>query len=264
MEINYEIVQLFEETFSERNVFFHFLDSFPFMIAIFSPDGTCVYLNSKGFEEVKINDPSLVVGRYNILQDTVVLDTLGLRDSLVRVFKGERVIERNLRFPADRYNKTDSPFIKIVIQTVSSFPIYDDRQQMAYIAMVFVTTETFEGRKEIVKVLEYLNEHWLDEFDREKLAEVANMSIYHFTRVFKQHQGMSPLDHYKQIKLKKLCEKLIDPNYTITQAFAACGVDVKGRYMQYFKEEFGMTPSAYRSTAVRLSTDRQAEGISGH
>jgi len=242
-----ELIDAFQNAFSDKDMFFQLLDYFPYQIAIFAPDGTIVYLNRAGYDEIKIHDPNLILGRYNILKDTVVLDALGYKERLLQAFSGEKTVTVNARFPADRYNKIDSPFIKTVVQTVTCFPLWDKNNQIAYIVMVFITTGSYKGREEIVKVLEYMNQHWHEEFDREKLAKIANISPYHFTRVFKQEHGVTPQEYYKMIKLKKLGEMLLDPNFSVNQAFAACGVDVKGRYLSYFKVEFGMTPNEYRN-----------------
>ena len=244
-------VQSFRNAFSDKAMFFQFLDNFPHQVAIFAPDGCIVYLNRMGHDVVKIQDSRKILGLYNILEDKVVLEVLGHRDRLQRAFGGEIMTTENVRFPADRYNKIDSPFIKTIVQTVSVFPLFDETQQISYIVMVFVTTGTYVGREEIVKVLEYMNQHWRDEFDRDKLAKIANISPHHFTHVFKQEQGVSPQEYYKMIKLKKLGEVLLDPNFSVTQAFTACGVDAKGRYMNYFKDEYGMTPNEYRNIHIK-------------
>lgn len=252
-DIGDNLVTVFKEAFSDENkYFFKFLDLFPYFIAIFSPDGTIVYLNQAGFDEVKVTDPDKVIGRYNILKDLIVLDTLNLRDGVERAFSGEKVFTKGIRFPADRYNKQAEPFIKVVIQNVSLFPIHDENQQIAYIIMVAVNLQEFEGRKEIVKVLEYMNKHWQEEFNRDELAKIANLSVHHFSRLFRENQGMTPQDYYKKIKIEKLCEKLLDPNLNITQAFSVCGVDVKGRYMKYFKDAVGLTPLEYRNKHMSI------------
>jgi AraC-like DNA-binding protein len=236
----------FTKAFANKEMSFQFLDLFPFIVAVFSPDGTLLYLNRAGYEELQITYPNPAIGKYNILKDTVILDKLGNREGIEKAFSGERRVEHNLKFPSDHFLNIKRPFMKVLIQTVSCFPLWDELQQLAYITMVLVTTQVYEGRSEIIKVLEYMNHSWRDEFDRDKLAKVANLSVFHFTRMFKQYQGVTPHDYYKQVKIKHLCEKLLDTNLSITQAFADCGIDIKGRYMQYFKEVVGMTPSAYR------------------
>ena len=248
------VIASFLEAYADTDMSFQFLEFFPFPVIIFTPDGTMQYLNRAGYEELQITDPTPAIGDYNILKDAVICDALGRREVLEKAFKGERRVEHHLKFPSDHFKNFKKPFMKVLIQTVSCFPLLNKQKQLAYIAMVLVTTQEYEGKSEILKVLEYMNRNWRDEFDRDKLARIANLSVYHFTRIFKQYQGMTPQDYYKQVKIDKLCEKLLDPNFSITQAFAFCGVDAKGRYMQYFKESTGITPSEYRKVnAVKKS-----------
>jgi len=240
-----DLVSTFQKTLT-FNMLYQQLESFPYMIVIFAPCGTAVYINRAGYKEIDFADHSLILGRYNMLNDTVAMDVLGYRDIVRRAFLGECMITHDVRLPTDRYSKDEGPFIKVVYQTVSTFPIWDEDQQLAYIGMVFVTTRTYEGRTEIVKVLEYLDSNWTEKFNMEKLANIANLSVYHFARMFKQYKGMTPLDYYRQVKINRLCEELRNPNLSVTQAFAACGVDIKSRYMQYFKENIGLTPAEYK------------------
>ena len=241
----------FQRLLHNKDMFFQFLDLFPYMIEIFAPDGTAVFLNRAGCEDANIPDASQVVGHYNILKDPVVLDALGQRAIVEKAFLGERINSENVRVPyedsSERYEAKDESFNKILYKNISCFPLWDDNQQIAYIAMVFITTHTYTGRKEMTKAQEYINKNWYDSFDRDKAAAAANVSPYHFSRMFRQFSGVSPLDYYKQVKVEKIKEKLLDPNLSITQAFAECGVDSKGAYMRYFKDFTGATPTEYRS-----------------
>lgn len=245
----YSYTNAFIKAFANADMSFRFLDLFPFMIVVFGLDGTVAYINHAGYEELKITDPGQVIGKYSILEDTVIMDTLGQRANIEKAFRGEKMTGHNLIFPSAHFTRTHEPFNKTLIQTVSCFPLWEG-QQIAYVAMVLVTTQAYEGRMEIIKAIEYMNKHWKDDFDRDKLAKIANLSPFHFTRLFKQYQGITPKEYYKQIKIKKLCEMLLDPNLSIKQAFFACGVDVKGRYAHYFKEVVDMTPSQYRAMYI--------------
>lgn len=86
-----------------------------------------------------------------------------------------------------------------------------------------------------------------EEFDIDKLAGIVHMSRYHYTRLFKQHTGMTPYSYYQEVKLGKLKEKLCDTNLSITQVFEECGVDYNGNLAKIFKDKLGMTPSQYRT-----------------
>lgn len=78
------------------------------------------------------------------------------------------------------------------------------------------------------------------------MAGIANLSRYHYSRLFKKHTGMTPFDYYQDVKISKIKEKLCDKNLSVTQAFTDCGVDYSGNYLRIFKEKVGMTPSQYR------------------
>jgi len=46
--------------------------------------------------------------------------------------------------------------------------------------------------------------------------------------------------------MEKIKEKLCDVNLTVSEAFAACGVDYHGNVAKLFKKSVGVTPSEYR------------------
>jgi len=57
---------------------------------------------------------------------------------------------------------------------------------------------------------------------------------------------MTPYNFYLSIKIDKIKEKLCDMNLTVSEAFAACGVDYHGNIARLFKKSVGLTPSEYR------------------
>ena len=248
-------LKAFQSAFSNRDTFLQFLDIFPYLIEIFALDGTSVFINRAGCDEMNIADPNEVIGHYNILKDPVIMDVLGLRESVERVFRGETVTITEVRVPYEdlsvRYTQIDKDFSDIKFQKITGFSVQDEVQETAYIVMIFETTQTYKNRNEIAKAEEYMKQNWQNEFELEKIAETVNLSPYHFLRLFKQRTGVTPYAYYKEIKINKLKDKLLDPNMNVTQAFAACGVDIHGRYLRFFKEFTGMTPSKYRREKFR-------------
>lgn len=253
--VGQDLVSAFRKAFSNKEIFFQFLDMFPYVLEIFAPDGTSVFINKAACEEMNIADPKECAGHFNLIRDPISNDVCGLRSFIEQAFRGETISVSDVRVPFEdtgtRYTKLDENFSEVKFQEILSFPIWDENQQLAYIVMVFQTKNTFRGKSEIIKAREYMSGHWLDEFDIDKIAEASTLSTYHFSRIFKQQTNETPFDFYKQIKVKKLKEKLRDPNLSVTQAFAACGVDYNGNYAKIFKEITGMTPSKYREEKFR-------------
>lgn len=98
-----------------------------------------------------------------------------------------------------------------------------------------------------MKGKEYIEAHWKEEFDIDRLADAIHISRYHYTRLFKQHTGITPYNYYQEIKVQKLKERLCDGNLSVAQAFAECGADFSGSFAKIFKEKVGMTPSQYQA-----------------
>ncbi len=245
----------FQSAFGNGDLLFQIVDLFPMPIEIFSPDGTTVFANRAFLEEYNISGPEQIVGLYNILQDPVVNDELGLREYVRRAFEGETLSVSDIKVPFDdmsnRYDARKSDFnVDAMFKDITSFPIWDHSKNIAYIVNVFVTNRIYQGRSDISKAREYIETHCMEEFNMDQVAKSANLSRYHFARLFKKHTSMTPYSYYQEIKIKMLKEKLYDKHLSITQAFAACGEDYKGNFLRVFKEKTGMTPSQYRKTTL--------------
>ncbi|MGI6586382.1 MAG: AraC family transcriptional regulator [Gracilibacteraceae bacterium] len=67
----------------------------------------------------------------------------------------------------------------------------------------------------------------------------------------KNTQGKPRTATIKKIKIEKLKEKLRDKNLSISETFAACGVDYNGAFAKIFKEVVWMSPSEYRESIMK-------------
>jgi len=249
------VVELFQKILDNDNVFFQFLDMFPFAIEVFSVDGTSVYVNQVMLENGNIANENEIVGNYNILKDPVCNDVLGLRECIQKAFKGECVLATDVRTPYEdtgaRYLKKDESFSKVSFQDISMFPILDKQKQVIYVVAVFYIKQSYKEKKEIVYAREYINKNWLEKFNLHDVAKVAELSTSQLSRLFKQYMGMTPHEYYKHVKISKIKEKLCDPNMSIVNVFYSCGVDYHSKYRQFFKDIVGLTPSEYRKEKLR-------------
>ncbi len=118
---------------------------------------------------------------------------------------------------------------------------------------VFFFKKIYRDREEIQKGREYIEDHWREKYDAQKLAAAVNLSPPYFARLFKKHVGVTPYDYYIDIKINKIKERLRDPKLTISEAFTLCGVDYHGNFARVFKKKTGLTPSQYREAAKQES-----------
>jgi len=229
-----------------------FYDLLPIPIEIFAPDGTCIFVNRAMMEFVNASDAGWVVGTYNLKHDPVCLAIIG-QENMDKIFRGAACSYADFPVPiqdvADRGAIDEKPF-EAAIMDIFVLPLWDG-DTFVCTTCFFTVKNMYQGRNDIAMAQEYMETHWQDEFDLEKLARLVGLSSRHFRRIFKEIVDETPLEFYQRIKLARLKERLLDDKLSIEQAFEACGVDSHGAYHKYFKEETGMSPSEYRKANTK-------------
>jgi AraC-like DNA-binding protein len=238
----------FQNVPENEELFFKIIEFFPYPIQVYSPDGTSVMVNSALLDEFEVPDREMVIGRYNILKDPDI-SRAGLFEAVQQAFSGEVVYVKDAEVPLktikELYN-TECYHVDAAYQDATLFPILNNDGQVLYIVVILITRRIYRGKESIIKAKEYLRNNWLHEFDIDRVAQAANLSPYYLSRLFKKDVGMTPYNFYLSIKIDKIKEKLCDMNLTVSEAFAACGVDYHGNIARLFKKSVGLTPSEYR------------------
>jgi AraC family transcriptional regulator len=115
-----------------------------------------------------------------------------------------------------------------------------------------VKLEEFRGGlspPRLKRVLEYIDAHLGDNLELEKLADVAELNLYHFAKVFKQSTGVSPHQHVLRKRIERAKEFLRDPNLSVLEASARTGFVDQSHFSKVFRRVVGITPSEYRGGA---------------
>ena len=243
----------FHTLLEQRDSLFSVLDLFPIPMEVFSPNGVCLFMNKTFLEFFCIPNPSDIIGKFNVLKDPFINDKLGLTDYLKRVFSGEILSVYDVKVPFEeidnRYrSQWRNPMEHETYQDITNFPLLREDGTVAYIITVFMTKRIYQSRLDAVRVKEYIDTHWLDDFDLDKISNYAGLSRHHLTRLFKSFIGTTPYSYYQEIKLEKIKEALGDLTLNISEAFNSCGADYSGGFAEAFKKKMGMTPSEYRKT----------------
>ena len=227
------------------------LDLLPVTIGIFAHDGTALFCNRAGLKLHNITDANLIIGKYNLLNDPVYNDQLGLRDGIQKAFlRGEAFVWYDVVLPIEDLvnrgviSESEKPFEKGFTDWYL-IPIMSG-EKVAYVAMIYVVKKLYYGRPDLVRAREHIESNWLEEYDPQTLAKTVNMSVTQLYKVFKENTGMTPGNYHKNCKVEHIKEKLADKNLSVKQAFAACGEDSQGRIARVFKKLTGMSPRKYR------------------
>jgi AraC-like DNA-binding protein len=244
----------FQSLYENKELFMEIVKHFPYPIHICAPDGTMLLANEAYIKFAKISNPERLYKRQNVLLDPD-LEKWGIKDFVLRAFQGETVYAYDVKVPyqevVERLGDDKELVCESLFHNMTALPIRDSTNQLIFVVFIFFTSRSYQDREEIIEGKEYIDDHWKEEFDIDKLAGIVHMSKHHYTRLFKQHTGMTPYNYYQDVRFGKLKEMLCDTNLSITQVFDECGVDYNGNSAKKFKDMLGMTPAQYRATMTQ-------------
>lgn len=246
--------QILDCFIEDKELFKEIIKHFPYPLFICEADGTMVYANEAFMKLVKVSEHEIIYRKHNVLQHSD-LERWGIKEFILPAYQGKIIHIYDVKMPVpeliEKFGGNKELVSESLYQNITCFPIFNVNNQLLYVVSVFITSRSYKDKEEIIKGKEYIESHWKEEFDMEKVAGTVNLSKYHYTRLFKKHTGMTPFDYYQDIKIGKIKEKLRDKNISVTQAFTDCGADYSGNYLKIFNEKVGMTPSQYRMSITQ-------------
>jgi AraC family transcriptional regulator len=96
------------------------------------------------------------------------------------------------------------------------------------------------------RVIDAMNEHLADDFRLAHWAQIAELSEYHFSRMFKRATGLSPSQYFIRLRMSRARHLLLESERSIIDVGLEVGYSSPSHFSQVFRREVGVTPSAYR------------------
>lgn len=229
------------------------LDHFPVPAGVYGPDGAGLFVNRSFTETFRI-DAHRIVGAVNVLADPYLDTELGIAGSLARVFSGEPTILHGVRAPLEEMDNRRLARSPVAVgveiyQDIACLPVLDDDGSVLGVVALFVTKHVYPLHPAVLAACQHIDLHWRDAFDSDEVADAAGVSRDHLSRLFQRFLGKTPYRYYREVKIDRIKRALRDPELTVSQAFASCGVDYSGSYARAFRRSVGMTPTEYRGSA---------------
>jgi AraC family transcriptional regulator len=112
-----------------------------------------------------------------------------------------------------------------------------------------ITLRTFKdglSQHSLQQILDYIHSHLDRDLSLETLANLANMSKYHFIYLFKRSKGMTPHQYVIQQRIQRAQELLRDRKLAISEIGLACGFANQSHFTRLFRKHMGIAPKAYR------------------
>lgn len=96
------------------------------------------------------------------------------------------------------------------------------------------------------RVIDLMHERLATDFCLADLAETAQLSEYHFSRLFKRATGASPSQYFIRLRMARARQLLLDTDHSVIDIGLEVGYSSPSHFSQVFRREVGVTPSAYR------------------
>ena len=213
-------------------------------------------------------------GRVTARRGAVIFGT-GAEDYTVWKYGGEKVhrsviaVDRRLvaevaadcgandsRFPAEVLLPTSATLpIYGLIRRIAASPADQTEAVIRLLAAAFTTNgdqhrSEFDhrARRRVREVARDLQHSYADALTLDQMAEAANLSRYHFIRVFQTLTGETPRQHLIGLRLRAAADRLLHTREPITQVALEVGFNDISHFNTAFRRTFGMSPRAWRKT----------------
>jgi AraC-like DNA-binding protein len=107
--------------------------------------------------------------------------------------------------------------------------------------------EIGELQPAVMKVVCQIEANYKEGFSLEQMAALANMSKYHFVRLFNREVGMSPVRYLKFVRIQRAKELLKRTELSVFSTAMRVGFGDVSNFNKNFRKFEGCTPVEYRS-----------------
>ena len=132
-------------------------------------------------------------------------------------------------------------FLKILFELSQA----EDSRILASSSFARATRDT-ESRR-VMKVKQYVNDHYAEELRLEDLSGLVGMTPSSFSRFFRTRTGRTLSDYIIDIRLGNAARLLVDTTQSISEICYSCGFNNLSNFNRIFKSKRGYTPRDFRT-----------------
>ena len=121
---------------------------------------------------------------------------------------------------------------------------FDDAYELSSSSYAKVNLES-ESRR-VLKVKNYIDQHYKDEIRLEQLADLIGMTPTAFSRFFKHRTGKNLSEYIGDIRLGYAARRLVDTTDTVAEICYTCGFNTLSNFNRQFRKRKGCTPTEFR------------------
>lgn len=109
-----------------------------------------------------------------------------------------------------------------------------------------VAEETGKLTNMIIRVLDFVSYHYMEDIKVEDLAKSCHISETHFRRIFTSYMKVTPLEYINTVRVQTACELLQKTDDPVADIAHKCGFTTNSTFNRNFKQIMGVTPIEWR------------------
>ncbi len=100
--------------------------------------------------------------------------------------------------------------------------------------------------------VKFIQKNLQEDITLAEMADKANLSPFHFHRLFKKVYEATPLQYLTHVRMKQARKLLAKSRRPVHAIGTACGFENQSSFIRLFKQKFGWTPLDFRKSIVTL------------
>ena len=154
---------------------------------------------------------------------------------------------RDFKFPVQEYGELKMENLQKTLDNCKTIADINNVAKEYFQNLSKKLHSTDVQNQNILRVRNYVTEHYADDLSLEKSAAMAYLSPTYFSKVFKSITGQNYVDFVIDCKMNKAKDLLVNSTCKIHEISAAVGYHSTASFVKLFKATFGLTPTEYRN-----------------
>jgi AraC-like DNA-binding protein len=135
------------------------------------------------------------------------------------------------------YGKSTTGYASILLWQILGSFLYDER---------FGASMMQQQSDPIEKAITYISENIQSRLTLEMISGQANLSVSHFSMLFKNKTGYTPVEYVNHLKIQIACQNLQFTNLRIKEIAELSGIEDPYYFSRVFNSLMGVSPTQYR------------------
>ena len=98
------------------------------------------------------------------------------------------------------------------------------------------------------RVEDFIGDHLHEDIDLATLARLANISRFHFARLFRASKGLSAMAYLEKCRMERAQLMILEGELQLASIASLVGYDDPSYFTRRFRRYCGQTPSAWART----------------